>query len=387
MKKVIFRGPVMTQSGYGVHSRQVARWLLGQSNIDVKFMATPWGDTPWILDKNVNDGLIGNIMQKTVGPDYRADVSFQLQLPNEWDTKLAKENVGLTASVETDRANQEWVSSCNNMNAVVFPSEHARKSITNSGELKVSNYVIPESFSDDIIKDVDSSFELKDITTPFNFLLFGQLTGNNPHNDRKNILFTIKWLCESFKDDPEVGIILKTNSGRNTKIDRNLVMKVLSSVLAEVRKGPYPKLHFLHGEMNDFEVANLYRNPSVKALVSLTRGEGYGLPILEAAASGLPVITTNWSGQLDFLQHTKFIGIDYSLVNLHPSRVDNKIFVQGSRWAEPNENDFKKKILKFRSSPSVPKTWAQDGAKNIVEKYGFSSIARIYDEKLGSFLV
>jgi glycosyltransferase involved in cell wall biosynthesis len=180
--------------------------------------------------------------------------------------------------------------------------------------------------------------------------LFGQLTGNNPHNDRKNILFTIKWLCESFKDDPEVGIILKTNSGRNTKIDRNLVMKVLSSVLAEVRKGPYPKLHFLHGEMNDFEVANLYRNPSVKALVSLTRGEGYGLPILEAAASGLPVITTNWSGQLDFLQHTKFIGIDYSLVNLHPSRVDNKIFVQGSRWAEPNENDFKKKILKYCKS-------------------------------------
>ena len=35
------------------------------------------------------------------------------------------------------------------------------------------------------------------------------------------------------------------------------------------------------------DIISLYRKPSVKCLITLTRGEGFGLPILEAAASGL----------------------------------------------------------------------------------------------------
>jgi glycosyltransferase involved in cell wall biosynthesis len=385
MKTVVLRGPVMTQSGYGVHSRQVAKWLINQPDISVKFMATPWGDTPWILDKDFDDGLVGKIMERTVGPDYKADVSFQLQLPNEWDPKLSSKNVGLTASVETDKAHPSWVTACNSMDAVVFPSNHAKESITSIGEVTKPVHVIPESFCEEILGN-DHNLDLSKVDTEFNFLVFGQLTGNNPHNDRKNILFTIKWLCEVFKDDPDVGIVLKTNSGRNTKIDRNLIIKILKNVLSEVRKGPYPKLHLLHGELSNKDVAGLYTNPKIKALVTLTRGEGYGLPILEAAASGLPVIATNWSGHLDFLKHTKFTKIDSKIVPVHPSRIDDKIFVAGAKWAEPLESDFKKKIAKFRSSPTLPKEWALEGANLIKEKYRFSEVAKIYDDQLGHFL-
>jgi glycosyltransferase involved in cell wall biosynthesis len=376
----------MTQSGYGVHSRQVARWLLSKNDIDVKFMATPWGDTPWILDKNLHDGLVGKIMDRTVGPDYKPDVSFQLQLPNEWDAKLAEKNIGITAAVETDRSHPSWLKACNDMDAVVFPSAHAKASVEINGEFTKPAYIVPESFCDEIMAGSQINETPVEFSTAFNFLIFGQLTGNNPFNDRKNILFTIKWLCEVFKDDPEVGIVIKTNSGRNTRIDRTLVSKILKNVLDEVRKGPYPRVHLVHGEMSDNDVSNLYRHPSIKALVSLTRGEGYGLPILEAAASGLPVIATNWSGHLDFLKHTKFIEIDYSLFPVHQSRIDDKIFVKGARWAEPNENDFKKKVAKFRSSSLTPREWAKEGEKKIQVVYNFSEISKLYDEKLGSFL-
>lgn len=379
MKKVLLRGPVLTQSGYGVHSRQVARWLLEKNDVEVKFMATPWGDTPWILDKNSNDGLIGKIMDRTVGAEYKSDVSFQVQLPNEWNPQLSEKNVGITAAVECDRCNPEWVSACNAMSAVVFPSEHAKLSITSSGNVTTSTHVVPESYSDEILK-AQSGLEIPGLDTSFNFLLFGQMTGNNPHNDRKNMLFTLKWLFEAFKDDAEVGIIIKTNAGRNTKIDRNLVLRMLKSVIAEARKTPYPKVHLLHGEMSDEDVSQLYKNESVKALVTLTRGEGYGLPILEAAASGLPVIATNWSGHLDFLKHTKFIPVDYALSTVHPSRIDGKIFVANSKWAEPSETDFKKKIVKFRNSPTTPRDWARDGAHKIRDLYSFESIKKEYDK-------
>ena len=123
-------------------------------------------------------------------------------------------NIGITAAVETDLANPDWVADSNKMSCIVLPSNHSLKSLENAGTLTVESHVIPESFSDDIVKNDDKTIDLSHVKTSFNFLLFGQMTGNNPFNDRKNLLFTIKWICEAFEKDSDVGIIIKTNAGR-----------------------------------------------------------------------------------------------------------------------------------------------------------------------------
>lgn len=385
MKTVILRAPTLTQSGYGVHSRQVARWLLSRPDFDVKFSVLPWGETPWLLNSDLCDGLVGQIMKRSVPPNTKADISFQLQLPNEWDPTIAPINIGITASVETDRCNPEWIAACNMMTAVVVPSQHAKSSLTNSGTVTKPLLVIPEAYSD-AIRDKDLP-ELPSFSTPFNFLIFGQLTGNNPESDRKNIFYTIRWLCETFKDDPEVGIIIKTNVGRNSLIDRTLTKGLISAVTNESRKGAKgPPVHLLHGDMSEREVAALYKHPQVKALVSLTRGEGYGLPILEAAASGLPIIATGWSGHLDFLKHGKYVSVYYQLADVHPSRIDNRIFMKGTRWANASEEDFKKRVTKFRQSPTTPREWAAELKAKLIDTYDLSSINKSYDAALKEYI-
>jgi len=387
MKTVLLRGPALTQSGYGVHTRQVARWLLTK-NVKLQVGALPWGATPWLLnDDNSTGNIISKMMSLTNPHPSKPDVSFQVQLPNEWDPTVANYNVGVTASVETDKCNPVWIDSCNKMNAIVVPSEHAKRSLTNTGNILVPIHVIPESFHDDVAKEDLQPLNV-DFSTPFNFLIFGQLTGNNPYNDRKNIHFTIKWLCEEFKNDPNVGIVIKTNASRNTKIDRNNVYDLITKLLHETRKGQFPRVHVLHGQMNESEVASLYRHEKIKGIVSLTRGEGFGLPTLEAAASGLPVIATSWSGHMDYLNQGKFVGVLYDLKQIHQSRVDNTIFMPNARWAEASEVDFKKRVRKFYESSRVPKEWALDLQKKLHKSHNFSSIAseysKVFDEILSS---
>jgi glycosyltransferase involved in cell wall biosynthesis len=220
----------------------------------------------------------------------------------------------------------------------------------------------------------------------FNFLTVGQITGHVPENDRKNTFYLIKWFCEAFKDDKSTGLVLKTNSGRNTKIDKNLTRQLLTRLLEEVRPGKYPKVHLLHGNMSEEEMSSLYQHPKIKAFVTVTRGEGFGLPILESCASGLPVIATNWSAHLDFLKKGKFIPIEYDLSEIHSSRVDNNIFMKGFRWAEPKEDDFKSKIRKFRKSSQIPKQWAEDLKTKIKKEYSQEAVSCAYDKVFGEII-
>jgi len=131
--------------------------------------------------------------------------------------------------------------------------------------------------------------------------------------------------------------------------------------------------------MTSDEVAALYSIDSLKCLVSLTRGEGFGLPLLEASAAKIPVIATNWSGHLDFLNLGKFIPVNYDLVNIPESRVDGRIFLKGFRWAEPIEDDFKKKVTKFRNNYEKPEQWASDLSSKLKETFSQRAISVKYD--------
>ncbi|MBT7912543.1 glycosyltransferase family 4 protein [Candidatus Bathyarchaeota archaeon] len=387
MKTVILRAPLLSLSGYGVHSRQVFRWLLEQ-DVALITQVVSWGNTSWMVNPDMENGLIGKIMSHSRSPEevnIQPDVSIQVQLPNEWDPALAKVNIGFSAWVETDVCNPAWIQAANRMSAIVVPSEFTRSVIEKTGKVTVPLYVVPEAFISEVLEPELPELPIE-VETDFNFLMVGQITGNSPDNDRKNTFFALKWMCEQFKDDPNVGIVVKTNSARSTAIDKHTTRRSLSSAIQQVRKGPYPRIYMLHGEMKAEEMASLYRHPSIKALVTFTRGEGWGLPILEAAASDLPIIATNWSGHLDFLSKGRFIPIDYTLSEIPESRVDNTIFVKGAKWAQPNEADAKKKLQKFRDKPAIPQKWATDTGPVIREAFSQEAINQHYNEALGRYV-
>mgnify|MGYP001174665096 FL=1 len=379
MAKVLVRGPLLSQSGYGVHSRQIFKWLL-EAGHDITCQVLPWGVTPWYLNANHLDGLVGEIMGRTAessGYDY----SFQVQLPDEWDTSLARKNFGVTAAVETNFCNPAWIQACNNMHGVIVPSNFTAGVLKNSGRLTTKVHVIPESFPTHFEKQPEKTKFIKS-RAKHNFLLFGQLTAPTPDLDRKNTFYAIKWFCEKFKNRKDVGLVIKTNMGTNSTLDKSVTRKTLKRVLDEVRPGKYPRVTFVHGCMSDEELFKFYNDGSLVSLISATRGEGYGLPMVEAAACGLPVIATNWSGHKTFLQDKSWIPVDYDLITIPNERVDGRIFMQNSMWAMPKETAFKNALGEMLKKRLYYKKQSEKSADQIQKRFSHSAISKLYSEFL-----
>ena len=387
MKSVLIRGPLLTQSGYGVHSRQIFSYFMGRTDCEVTTQVLPWGITPWCVNTEKEQGVYGQIMARNKPLDRKFDVTVQIQLPNEWDPNLGTYNIGVTAGVETDRCSVEWATTHREkMSLVIVPSYHTRSTFVNSGtgKEKTPVVVVPESYFPELVELPGSQpFEFQ---TQKNFLTVGVITADDPNSDRKNLFNTIKWFCQEFDGRTDVGLVVKASKGRETTIDRELVRKWLRAAITNSGCKAPPKVYMLHGSLNKQELTSLYKHPSLLGFISATRGEGFGLPMLEAATAGLPVVCTNWSSITDFLKGDSFLPVDYDLAPVPDQKADGNIFVRSVKWANPRESNFKRKLRKLHDENERYKESAKSLARALIESHSPASINKKYDEAVaGAF--
>jgi len=167
---------------------------------------------------------------------------------------------------------------------------------------------------------------------------------------------TIKWFVQEFKDDPDAGLILKTNTASDSIMDRELTTRRLESLLMEEKSWGVEerkcKIYLVHGELSTGQLTWLYQHPTMHALINIAHGEGFGLPLFEASYNGLPVITITWSGQLDFLcrpnkkgkQVPHVIRVDYDMKPVQKAAVWEGVIHEESMWAYAKESSYKKAL-------------------------------------------
>jgi len=386
---VIVQGPLLSVTGYGVHTRQLWQWARSKKGWEVYASITPWGNCTYYINPESENGIIGDVMSRTGPLPENADLSIQVQLPDEWNPNLAKKNVGITAGIEADKCNPAWIQACSKMDKVIVPSEFSKLSFINGGIDPASITNVPEAITCGDAENENTkklNEKLDSIPTNFNFLMFGQITSANSATDRKNTFNCLKWLCEEFKGDKDVGIVIKTNMGRLTCEDRRHTENMVKSALQQVREGEYPKVYVNHGLMDTNEIGALYRHKKIKALCAPTRGEGWGLPLLDSAACGLPVIATGCTGHIDFLKYTKYLDVRYTTLNIPDELIDGRIWVKGARWAEPSEDHFKSRVRKFRKGPEIPTGWFEESKDEINKRFNISAVMSQYDKHLGELI-
>lgn len=390
MKKILVRGPALSRSGYGEQARFALRALSAhQDAYDIYLINTSWGATSWITEDDEERRWIDSLLQKTIayaqaGGTY--DISVQVTIPAEFE-RIAPYNVGYTAGIETTLMSAQWLERTRVVDKIIVPSTHSKNVIETSSwngmdQRTNQHFVLTCTRPVDAVafpvKDIKPEKIDLDLSTDFNFLAVAQW------GPRKNLDATIEWFLEEFKNNSDVGLVVKTQIAKNCLIDKRHSEIRLKKLLN--KQGEHKcKVYLLHGAMTEGEMTSLYQHDKIKAVVSTTHGEGFGLPLYEAAYNGLPVIATNWSAHKDFLygpvkdkktKKTKtkamFLKVDYTLENIAPNAVWENVIVPESKWAVPKKSSYKTNLNKIYSNYGSYKSIAKKLQAHLKEEFSAS---------------
>jgi glycosyltransferase involved in cell wall biosynthesis len=345
---ILFRGPVKTRSGYGSHSRDLLESLYQMNLFDIKIDSCMWGNTPMTAlesDNTFHKWIESNIVNRF---DGLPDIYIQVTVPNEFK-RFGKFNIGITAGIETTVAPKDWIDGCNQMDLIIATSNFSKDVLLSTvydERNKTTNELITqhritkpievlfEGVDTKIYNDtINPEFKL-DIKEDFAFLFVGHWLKGNIGQDRKDVGMLIKCFIEAFKDDKKSpALVLKTSSSSFSIKEREVFIKRIKDIVGDTPNPP--SIYLLFGDLTNKEMNDLYNHNKIKSMISITKGEGFGRPLLEFTMSGKPVIASNWSGQIDFLPKEKTILVGGKLTEVDDSSVDQFI-IKGSKWFTAN---------------------------------------------------
>ncbi len=353
---MVVTAPVGTRSGYGAHSRDICRSLIDLDRFDVRIWPVRWGNTPQnaLSEQNPQDLPIIKRLLQTPEIERQPDIHVHIVVPNEFQN-IAKYNIGITAGIETTAIPPVWIEGLNRMDLNIVPAKFVKHTIENTNYDKhdentkqkigqLSNErpveVLFEGVDTDIYgKTNEFSKELLEQFEPiqedFCFLHVGHWLQGNMGEDRKDISMLVKTFCETFKNQKNPpALILKTSGATPCIIDRQEILGKIRDIKRSL-VGELPNVYVLHGDLRDEEMNQLYNHPKVKAHVSFTHGEGFGRPLLEATLSEKPVIASNWSGQVDFLNQDSIL-LPGGLIDVPKNSFPKEFIVDGAQWFQVN---------------------------------------------------
>lgn len=391
-KKIFVRGPVLSQSGYGEQSRFALRALRSREDLlDVYIQPVSWGKTGWVWDDSefrqwMDERIVQTqieLHQKTLKPD----ISLQITIPNEFE-KICPINFGYTAGIETNKCSPHWLPKCNEMDKVLVVSNHAKTSIKDTVAQAV-NQQTNETVEIVCQKPVEVVWENTVRSEPeeipgFNLDFDQNFLVVSQQGPRKNFENTVCWFVEEFIDQ-EVGLVIKTNIKGNSISDFVDVEERLKLMLNKYEDRKC-KVYLLHGDLTTGQMTHLYSNPKISALINISHGEGFGLPIYEAAREGLPVIACGWSGHLDILHHNGkdyFQSVNFTIQPVQKEAVWKGVIEENTMWAFADQGSYKMLLRKTLKNLDKAKQTALELKELVTEKFSDDNLYDIFLKNFG----
>ena len=321
MLGVKYTGPYRDFSGYAEAARNYIL-AIRDAGIPITINVRRFDVDPPKTSMGDQEHIFSELEQK----DEKYDVNIVHLTPDLWPQHVerGKYNIGIFAW-ETGKLPPLWVSSCNTVDEVWVPSDYNIQALKDSGVkapvYKIRHGIDPHTY--DGVGKLD--LDLTEVDTVF-YSIFQWIYRKNP----EGLLMSY---FNAFSPQDKVVLILKTYLSGGPE-DVTSLRKLIAGLKKDMQLSYYPRVLLIPHKMTREQILELHT--TCDCYVSLHRGEGFGLPLLEAGLAGNSVITTGYSGNLEFTHPDNSY-----LVSAQPTYVShmstfNPWYHGNQVWAEPN---------------------------------------------------
>jgi glycosyltransferase involved in cell wall biosynthesis/GT2 family glycosyltransferase/ADP-heptose:LPS heptosyltransferase len=265
---------------------------------------------------------------------------------------------------------QQWIEAMGNqVDELWVPSSFVRDCYLKSGLPYDRVFVVPNGVNTDQFNPQAEPLKLSTQKT-FKFLYVGATT-----LDRKGFDILINAYVNKFHRSDDVCLVIKDmaiyTGGRNPLVEQ---IKVLQT------KPGVPEIIFWEKDISPDKMPGLYT--ACDCLVHPYRGEGFGLPIAEAMACGLPVIVPGYGACLDFCNDENAYLIPVKEVRLPEKRVLGLETVDAPWWCEPDGEALMRTMRQVMEHPQEALAKGRAASNFIRQNFTWEQAAATVEERL-----
>lgn len=342
LPRLLWEGPFFNYSSLALVNRELTRWLLGNAALEVDLLVSDEPDfdppPPWREAVSRGSG------------QEAYDFHLRHRWPPNWEP--ARGRYLLMQPWEFGSLPRSWIDPIRTQVTEVWAySNYVRETYIRSGIPPERIRVMPLGVNTQLFSETGPSMALPGPGT-FRLAFVG---GTIP---RKGIDVLLLAFTQEFKGDEPVSLIIKDFGPNRLYADY-----AISDQIQNLRQESHPNLHYLSGNWSEVEMAAFYRG--IDLLVQPYRGEGFGLPIVEAMATGKPVVVTGFGPSLDYCSPETTYLIDVDLARGPRAQVENVPTVDFPVWAEPNVDHLRALLREAVTHPEATAARGRLGQENI----------------------
>lgn len=339
---ILWRGPISDPSGYAEGARA---WVKGLVAEGAGVRLEP---QVWHYREAISPAEREHFLDLTQTDLPSVDASIQNTFARMLDPYAPGRLRIARTMFETDRIPADWVVRCNQMDEVWVPTEHNRRAFVDAGVDPGVLHVIPEPFELDRFLN---GVEPLEIPEAHGTVVLASLDWTL----RKGWDVLLAAWCEAFQAGDDVTLVLKAWS-TSRALTTEAIQDEAAAHIARLGHDParIPDIVIFDRLLTAHDMPRLYA--ACTAVCSPTRGEGWGRPLTEAMAAGLPVIVTAWSGPSAFVDETVGWPLGHDLVPVPDEAVTEVASYAGHRWAEPRLADLVSALRALHEHPEEART-------------------------------
>ncbi|WCK56172.1 glycosyltransferase family 4 protein [Aneurinibacillus sp. Ricciae_BoGa-3] len=352
-----YRGSVFEPTGYAKVSRSL---MLEMARLGASIKFTP------CIQEAVSDFLDSDTVSLLNSLHHNPLPDNHIVLFNFIPTFLMKDNpknfhIGLTM-FECNRLPLGWEDKCNQMDEIWVPSTFNYHTFVDSGVLPAKLRVMPLGVDTNIFRRQSPLLEIEGKRN------FAFLTLASSWDSRKGFESLLRAFFEEFREDEDVSLIVKTRvASQEETFQQQSRINQIAEEISGIRRHSVILIS-TRENWTDARLAQLYN--SANCYVLPTHGEGWNMTVMEAMAVGLPVITTNWSAHLDFINNTNGYLIEVQgFQKIHAWNTD--LF-----YSQPNKEHLKHLMRHVYQNPSEAVQKARIAQEMVTNNYTWAKSAK-----------